>query len=265
MTYSPGIGLKIKRAIFVQEHPCFKDTVITKERTVTRFELVLFLKDGGYSVINGKKHIIHAGSVRFHRPGDKVYSYRFNEVYVVHFQVDNVEIGREMFKNIPSFITIPNVDKEISILKKLIVAYIAQDGFECMNSLWYLLGRIKEQYQMQERNNKTKTITQIKNYIDENYRRQITLEDIAQAIHMHPVYIQRKFKKEAGISPAEYQKNVRLSNAIIYLRTTNLSIEDIADLCGFSNSSHFIRAFKAREQITPLQYRQRNNVLDILS
>ena len=118
---------------------------------------------------------------------------------------------------------------------------------------------------MQERNNKTKTITQIKNYIDENYRRQITLEDIAQAIHMHPVYIQRKFKKEAGISPAEYQKNVRLSNAIIYLRTTNLSIEDIADLCGFSNSSHFIRAFKAREQITPLQYRQRNNVLDILS
>ena len=194
-----------------------------------------------------------------------MYSYRFNEVYVVHFQVDDVEIGREMFKNIPSFITIPNVDKEISILKKLIVAYIAQDGFECMNSLWYLLGRIKEQYQMQERNNKTKTITQIKNYIDENYRRQITLEDIAQAIHMHPVYIQRKFKKEAGISPAEYQKNVRLSNAIIYLRTTNLSIEDIADLCGFSNSSHFIRAFKAREQITPLQYRQRNNVLDILS
>ena len=68
---------------------------MTKARTVKCYELVLFLKDRGAAVINSVKYPITAGPVRFHRPGDRVYSYRFNEIYVLHFDVDNKEKGKK--------------------------------------------------------------------------------------------------------------------------------------------------------------------------
>lgn len=264
MNYCAGIGINIDTARFVPANMYFKDCIMTKERIATCYELVLFLKDGGAAVINGKKYPISAGSIRFHRPEDKVYSFRFNEIYVLHFDVDNTEKGKKIFDSLPSFITFPDIEKEISIFKNLIAALIEQDDFECMKCLWTLLGRIKEQFQLQETNNKKQTTFQIKKYIDENFHKQLTLAEIAEKFHMHPVYIQRKFKKEAGVSPAEYQKNVRLTKAIIYLQTTDLSIEEISELCGFSNSSHFISVFKKSEGMTPFQHRQKNNVIDML-
>lgn len=258
-----GIGIYVDTARFVPANMFFKDSNVTKERTVRCYEIVFFLKDGGYAVINDKKYPITAGSVRFHRPGDRVYSYRFNEIYVIHFNVDNEEKGKEIFSRIPSFVRFPDIENEIIILKKLIAALLEQDDFECILCIWDLLGRIKYQSQIQQKNNKKRTVFQMKNYIDKNFSHQLTLAELAQNFHMHPVYMQRKFKKEAGITPAEYLKKVRLSNAKAYLLTTDFTIDEISEMCGFCNTSYFIKVFKNKEALTPSQFRQRALLPDI--
>jgi len=257
------IGISIDTARFVPANAFFKDCNVTKERTVKCYEIVFFLKDGGATVINEKKYQIKAGSVRFHRPGDKVYSYRFNEIYVVHFNVDNEEKGKAIFDVLPSFITFPDIKNEVDILKTLITALMMQDDFECICSFWELLKSIKSQYQLQQTNSKSHIVFQIKKYIDDNFSEQLTLEDIAQKFYMHPVYIQRKFKRYTGITPATYLKNTRLSKAKAYLLTTDLSVDNISELCGFCNTSYFINVFKRSENITPLQYRQKTKMAEI--
>ena len=267
MSYSVGIDMEIIKAAYVphvQTNTYFNICNPTKKRTAKRYELVMFLKSGGATVINGKRYPITAGSIRFIRPGDKVYSYRYEDIYVMHFTVNNQDMWATAFASIPSFISLPDAETEFTLFPKLIAAFIEQKEFECMSVLWHLLSRIKAQHKTQRRNNTAAITYQIKKYIDENYSEQLTLDKISQQFHMHPVHIQRKFKKELGVSPCEYQKKVRLTKAVIFLRTTDLSVEEISELCGFSNASHFISVFKAIEQMTPLQYRQKNNTLDVL-
>ncbi|MBQ8509437.1 MAG: hypothetical protein IJ493_05955 [Clostridia bacterium] len=48
---------------------------------------MLFMKDGGKYAIGDAVYPISAGSVRFHKPGDIVYSHRYSDIYVVHFDV----------------------------------------------------------------------------------------------------------------------------------------------------------------------------------
>jgi len=261
MNYCAGIGITVDTARFVPANTFFKDSNVTKERTVKCYELVLFLKNGGFAVINDKKYPITAGSVRFHRPGDRVYSYRFNEIYVVHFNVDNEAKGKEIFNSIPSFINLPNIENKINLFQKLITALVMQDDFECIYSLWELLGSIKVQFEMQQINNKMQVTSLIKKYIDDNYSQQFTLDELAQIFHMHPIYMHRKFKKDIGVTPANYLKQIRISRAKAYLLTTDLSIDDISERCGFCNCSYFIKVFKGQVARTPYQFRNESALL----
>ena len=251
-------------ARFMPANMLFKYGDITKERTVERYELVLFLKDGGYASINGKKHPIRAGSVRFHRPGDRVYSCRYNDIYVVHFTVDDFEKSKDFFDKVPSFLTLHEFEEEIVIFKKLITALLEQDDFECVSCLLELLKRIKDESRIGQKNTKEQMMSQIKRYIEDNFSKPLTLTQIAQNFYMHPIYMQRKFKREVGMTPAEYQKSVRLSKAKAYLLTTDLAIDEISELCGFCNTSYFIKIFKTELSATPLQFRNKSELFDVL-
>lgn len=264
MNHCAKINIYIDVARFVPTNTFFKNSDITKERTVSCYELVLFLKDGGYAVINGKKYPIKAGSVRFHRPGDKVYSHRFNEIYVIHFNVNRKENCKDLFKDIPPFITLTNFENEIDIIKKLITALLEQDDFECFYSLLKLLSCIKTQFCIQQKNSKGHVISQIKKHIDDHYSNPLTLEEIAKIFYMHPVYIQRIFKKNIGKTPSEYIRDVRLSKSKAYLLTTDLTVDHISELCGFCNTSYFISTFKKSVGLTPFKYRQEAKMQKIL-
>ena len=131
-----------------------------------------------------------------------------------------------------------------------------QDHFECSVCLLRFLGQLKEISQTQKDTTNGSIIFQIRNYIDENYSKNITRSELGKKFHMNPDYLRRKFKKDFGQSPAEYQLEVRLNQAVAMLRSSHLSVEQIAESCGFSNSSHFIRAFKHKMDITPSQFRR---------
>ena len=150
------------------------------------------------------------------------------------------------------------METEISIIKKMITALVSRDDLECICSLCELLGRIKAQFTLQQ-----SIVEEVKQYIEEHASEKLTLELLAHQFHLHPVYLQRKFKKKTGLTPANYQKKARISKAKAYLLTTDLSIEEISDRCGFCNPSYFIDVFKGSEQITPFQFKQRTNLAEL--
>ncbi len=93
-------------------------------------------------------------------------------------------------------------------------------------------------------------------YIKSNYRKHLTLEEIAANTYLSKTYLSSLFKKETGYSISEYINIVRIDRSKNLLVEENLSIIEIANLCGFEDQSYFTKVFKNIVGITPKKYRE---------
>jgi AraC-like DNA-binding protein len=93
------------------------------------------------------------------------------------------------------------------------------------------------------------------NYMKKNFKKKLSLNDIAANISMSPFHFSRIFKKETGYSPYEYTIIIRLNHAKTLLKTTNMLIKEIAFECGFNSESNFVVTFKKHTNISPKQFR----------
>ena len=98
-------------------------------------------------------------------------------------------------------------------------------------------------------------ISDICSYMQDNYDNQITLDDLSERFAISKFRLQRTFRKFMGLSPAEYQRRIRMAEAKKLLRTTRMPISEVAYAVGIESTSHFISLFRKYENTTPLKYR----------
>lgn len=99
-------------------------------------------------------------------------------------------------------------------------------------------------------------MSEIKEYIDNNYQISLDLNRLSQQFYLHPVTISKEFNKCFGQSLSKYINNVRICEGARLLESTQDSITDIAEKCGYDSGNTFLRQFKAIMETTPLQYRK---------
>ena len=99
-------------------------------------------------------------------------------------------------------------------------------------------------------------ITKAKAYIDENFRKDISLDDVSRHVDISPYYFSKLFKQEDGRTFIEYLTGVRLNEAKKLLRTQGCSIKEAGIMCGYSDPNYFSRIFKKYEGVTPSEYRE---------
>lgn len=92
-------------------------------------------------------------------------------------------------------------------------------------------------------------------YIYAHHSDPLTLDAVANIVHMSPAWFSRQFRQAAGLGFKEYLTHVRLENAEELLLTTSLSITEIALTCGFSNSNYFGDAFRKARGMSPRKFR----------
>lgn len=95
---------------------------------------------------------------------------------------------------------------------------------------------------------------QILSFLESNYQKPLQLKDIAQYVGINQQYLCRFFKETSGMSVMDYLLHIRLEKAKEKIRTSTLTILEIALECGFSSDNYFIRKFKELEGITPKKY-----------
>lgn len=99
-------------------------------------------------------------------------------------------------------------------------------------------------------------ILDIMEWIRTHYDEPITVNDLAAQYHYHPTYLTALFKKYTGYPVSAYINHVRISSAKnILCSTDNLSVQETASMCGFTDEKYFMRLFKKTEGMTPTQYR----------
>ena len=94
------------------------------------------------------------------------------------------------------------------------------------------------------------------NYINAEYARVITLDDICKKTHISKYNFCRKFKKALGVTVMEYLLKTRIAAAKTLLSDGELSLGEIIDRCGFSSQSYFCQSFKLHVGVTPTAYRR---------
>ncbi len=99
-------------------------------------------------------------------------------------------------------------------------------------------------------------IRQIKNYICMNLTEKLTLESIASHVHLAPQYVCTVFKKQTGITITRFIMNQRIGLAKIRIITSQESISEIAEECGFNDYCYFSHAFKKITGVSANQYRK---------
>lgn len=102
-------------------------------------------------------------------------------------------------------------------------------------------------------------VSSVISYLETNYYRDISLDELAQEMNRSKEYLCTVFKKSTGVTIIHHLRTIRIARARILLHQyPEKSIAEIAYECGFSNASYFDKKFKQIMGITPASYRAKH-------
>lgn len=107
-------------------------------------------------------------------------------------------------------------------------------------------------------------LNSIRQYIELHYQEKITLPMLAKQFGYTPNYISSAFRNQTGNTVTQYLNQVRLSNSCKLLSETNMSIQEISEFVGYTDSNYFARMFTHYYQCSPSLYRKKNSRLSRL-
>lgn len=155
------------------------------------------------------------------------------------------------------FINVQNIELDKNeLIYHLNTKMVAADSIESLvNILYDFLLLLLKNFTVEKMSNSLKMVQKAQTYIDENFKHQIRLEDVANAVNLNTTYLCGLFKSEAGITFSEYLTNKRMDEAKKLLRDSSLNIITIAMECGYSDVKYFSKLFIKTVGIRPTEYR----------
>ncbi|MEF9940934.1 MAG: response regulator [Lachnospiraceae bacterium] len=136
------------------------------------------------------------------------------------------------------------------------------DLVECQNydalRKWFLTKMLGACYNMvgKQKEKSTGVIAQAKAYIDKNYEKELSLDDVSREVNISPYYFSKLFKEETGINYIDYLTKIRIDQAKKLLQHDEYSIKQTCIEVGYSDPNYFSRTFKRCVGVTPSEYRE---------
>lgn len=247
-------------------------------REVKDYEIDIELGDGHIACIDGIEYVVKRGDILVRKPGQKVYcsgmvdailltldfssqrseqNYSRNDEGPIQ-QGDDIELLRELksvIRPVSEYTYIPIYNELLQ------VAF--SDEAASKNLVMELLYKLNaDQYRIEFSKGRTKeSVTSIVlKYMKNNLSENITLDKLAQLVHMEKNYLVRIFKNAYGQSPINALISMRMEHASDLVVNTNMPITEIATLCGYTSPSYFISEYKRHFGETPL-HRRKNKAL----
>lgn len=261
--YLSGAGL------YRSEISEYKKLKMSPPRTVKEYEIEMFCENYQYGMVDGVQVPYRKGTVLIAKPGNVRCSRFHFSCYYLHVAVPDVSM-RQALDELPVFMNLPDADEETYIgLFRRIAALFPECGdqapFEITGLLMLLISHLQKLHRMT--GTKERSLPQVRQDViatarvmmNEHYMQELSLCTLAESVHLNPNYFHKLFTSACGVTPLQYLTDVRISHAKYYLRNTDHSITEIAELCGFSSYSYFCTVFRKQCGITPSAFRNRAN------
>ena len=99
----------------------------------------------------------------------------------------------------------------------------------------------------------------IKDYIDRNYKKDISAKDVAGILGYSDVYFSKVFKQLFDDNFINYLTKIRIDRAKLLLKDVSFNIKEVGKSVGYADSNYFTKVFKRSIGISPSEYRNRHN------
>ena len=183
----------------------------------------------------------------------------------VFYQLKETQKINSLFNQAVRGLSIEGKTNEL-IAKKL-EKLVHKKNFEIIVGLFEILSILSESTELTFVNNevynpindqiKSDRISDVFDYVKENYKEDISLIEIAKIANLTPTSFCRMFKIKTKKSFVEYLNEIRVSNACKLLIETDMGISEIAYECGYKTASNFNQLFKKLTGTTPGEYRKK--------
>lgn len=127
-------------------------------------------------------------------------------------------------------------------------------------SFFYQFKSVWERYQHQVEISAIRTPSQVERilaWLEARYTEPLSLNKIANELHLSPYHISHRFKEWVGMTLSDYLNERRLQEAVKLLTTTNNTVAQIGETIGLENCSYFCKIFKNKFGLSPHQYRKK--------
>lgn len=157
--------------------------------------------------------------------------------------------------------------KTATDVAKMMTALLEQKDFDGLISLLWILRMLAQseeyvllanpEYSNSLRESDTERMNKVHAYVMKNFRRKITLEEVAAVANMTPTSFSRYFKTHANKTFSEFLTGIRIGYSCRLLVEKKMNITEACYESGFNTASNFNRHFKTYTQATPMEYRRR--------
>lgn len=140
------------------------------------------------------------------------------------------------------------------IMLKVYKELLAADAFSGSSVKMLLLYLTCTDPKAESGNGQPCWVNLIKELLHDRWNGQLSLKDLSQATGIHPVTISKFFPKYFSCTFGEYMRWLKIEKSLQLIKTSSVSLTEIAHGCGFSDQSHFTRTFKQLTGFLPSQY-----------
>lgn len=221
-------------------------------------EGVIDLYDGDihYSLLHGDLFIIPPYAIND-------YIYRTNNPnrqsigYYVHF---SGTAAKELMDklNITGITVIRKVSNDISkIFESLFFARKTNQDLAALGNLLKIVSVLSDK-EHTVLNETEKLVRSKANYINQHYNEEIDFDTLAQDCNLSRSRFTHVFTKIFGVPPTQYQQNLRLEQASELLKSSDLTVSEVAYQCGFRDPLYFSRVFNKAFSVSPTQFKENN-------
>ena len=170
-------------------------------------------------------------------------------------------------KDIRQFLHFKPKDTEDNKLNEMFLAVFKElehhdtaTKYICKGYIIRILHHLSTSYEFRLSNEQRKKMNwliyeEIKRYIEENYE-SITIKELISKFHYNEDYYNRLLKEKLGMTYLEYVQELRLSNALKLLKSTDMTVEMVANRVGYQNKGYFYKIFLDKYNTTPAKLRK---------
>lgn len=211
---------------------------------------ILHLIDGEIELLPGRIYFIPAFSILQSEIHGKM-----NKFYI-HFR--SASLSFSLYRYLSGRYSVPANEMSMSLFETVVENYAknTEDAYlKVQGAMNLLLSDFFAEPRVSRR--ELVKFDPVLKYIDENYRKEILISDLAGLMNISPIYFSNSFKSAFHISPRQYILNKRLTEGQQLLLETDMSIKEIAFAVGFDNENYFSEFFKSKIGVSARQFRKR--------
>lgn len=222
---------------------------------IVLFEGTLALTVGGkdYTVNKGDFLIVFPNVIHSYKEGERI------DIGKFIFSPEALPELKDIFKsNLPLSPIVKGSDALTSLADEIISLSPSSSPAVQKGYLLLLTGKLFELTELVERDKfDVSTINSVFNYCQSNFRMKLTEKEVAKALHLSDSYLSHIFSKRVEMNFCTYLNTLRVNEACRLLTSSDKSVTEIAEDCGFGSLRTFNRVFSAQLKMTPREYRKR--------